>query len=372
MTLHTGSPPVAVPSAASTGGSLAGLREAFARVPGYLNAATLGLPAAATVSALQASMADWQAGRCSPVVFDGAVSRSREAYARLVHTAPGRVAVGSQTSVFVGLVAAALPRGAEVVTVEGDFASVVFPFLVQADRGVTVRQVPLEALADAIRPGTALVAYSLVQSADGRVADAPAVRAAARRVGALTLCDVTQAAGWLPVHAEDDDVTVCSAYKWLSAPRGTAFMTVGAGARELLRPIHAGWYAGESVWDSTYGPDMTLASDARRFDVSPAWFAWVGTAPALELFAAADIEAVHAHDVALANGLREPLGLPAADSAVVALADPEGRARAALEAAGCVVAGRAGKVRIAFHVWNDEDDVQRAVRALLPGASRSR
>jgi selenocysteine lyase/cysteine desulfurase len=300
------------------------------------------------------------------------VSRSREAYARLVHTTAGRVAVGSQTSVFVGLVAAALPDGAEVVTVEGDFSSVVFPFLVHADRGVTVRQVPLEALADEVRPGTSLVAYSLVQSADGRVADAPAVRAAARSAGALTLCDVTQAAGWLPVHAEEDDITVCSAYKWLSAPRGTAFLTVSPEAREALRPIHAGWYAGESVWDSTYGPEMTLAADARRFDVSPAWFAWVGTAPALELFAAADIAAVQAHDVALANGLREALGLPASNSAVVAFADPDGRARVALESAGCVVAGRAGKVRIAFHVWNGGEDVERAVRALRAGTRQGR
>jgi selenocysteine lyase/cysteine desulfurase len=340
------------------------LRDSFTPVPGYLNAATLGLPTHGTVAAVRSTLEEWQAGRCRPLDFDTAVTRSRRAYARLVHTGAERVAVGSQTSVFAGLVASALPDGADVVTVEGDFTSLVFPFLVHADRGVTVRQVPLEALADAVRPGTALVAYSLVQSADGRVADAGAVRGAARAAGALTLADVTQAAGWLPVHADEDDLTVCSAYKWLCAPRGTAFLTVGPRVAERLRPIHAGWYAGESVWESTYGPDMTLAGDARRFDVSPAWFAWAGTAPAVEAFAAADVEAVHRHDVALADGLREALDLPPGGSAVVALPDGHGEARAALEAAGCVVAGRAGKVRIAFHVWNDEDDVQRAATAL--------
>jgi selenocysteine lyase/cysteine desulfurase len=208
------------------------------------------------------------------------------------------------------------------------------------------------------------VAYSLVQSADGRLADAAAVRAAAAAVGARTLCDLTQAAGWLPVDAAADDVTVCAAYKWLCAPRGTAFLTVGPEAAAQLRPLHAGWYAGEEVWASTYGPAMTLACDARRFDVSPAWSMWVGTATALEAFAGADVEDVRRHDVGLADALRDALDLPPADSAMVAMRDPDGVAAAALAGAGCTVAARAGNVRIAFHVWNDEQDVELAARAL--------
>lgn len=352
---------------------LAAVRDAFRRVPGYLNAATVGLPSLATADALTATLQTWQAGRMDAVGFDVAVTRSRRGFARLVGTDPARVAVGSQASVSVGLVAAALPDGARVVTVHGDFTSVVFPFLVHGDRGVQVRQVPLEGLADAVAQGCDLVAFSLVQSADGRIADAEAVRTAAAAVGALTLCDLTQAAGWLPVRADDWDLTVCSAYKWLACPRGAAFSTVGDHVTDRLRPLHAGWYAGESVWESTYGPGMTLARDARRYDVSPAWFAWAGAAPALELFADADIAAVHRHDVALADGLLARLGLPARGSAVVALPDADGGARAALEAAGCSVAGRAGKVRIAFHVWNDDTDADRAataLRALHPASWR--
>jgi len=352
------------PAIAADASPLAALQAGFRRVPGYLNAATAGLPSLATADALTATLQSWQAGRMDAGDFDTAVTRSRRAFARLTGTDPARVAVGSQASVSVGLVAAALPDGARVVTVLGDFTSVVFPFLGHADRGVQVRQVPLEGLAGAVAEGCDLVAFSLVQSADGRIADADAVRTAAAGVGALTLCDTTQAVGWLPVRADDWDLTVCSAYKWLSCPRGAAFSTVGTHVGGRLRPLHAGWYAGESIWESTYGPGMTLAADARRFDVSPAWFAWAGAAPVLEMFADADIAAVHRHDVALADGLLARLGLPARGSAVVALPDPDGGARAALESAGCTVAGRAGKVRIAFHVWNDDGDVDRAALAL--------
>ena len=44
-------------------------------------------------------------------------------------------------------------------------------------------------------------------------------------------------------------------------------------------------------------------ADARRFDLSPAWLSWVGAAPALALLEEVGVEAIHAHDV----GLAEPL-----------------------------------------------------------------
>jgi len=340
------------------------VRSLFPRVPGYLNAATLGLPTLAGRRALLDAVEDWTSGKAQPLDFDRAVERSRTAYARLVAVPPERVAVGPQVSVLVALVAAALPDGAEVLTYSGEFASVIFPFLVQADRGISVRQVPLAALADEVGERTACVAFSLVQSATGEFADARAIREATSRVGALTLCDTTQAAGWTPVRAGEFDLTVCGAYKWLCSPRGTAFLTVRPETADALRPIHAGWYAGESVWDSVYGPDMQLAASARRFDISPAWLAWVGTAPAVELFADLDHAGVQAQVGALADRLRTALGLEPAGRAIVSMPDPGGTARRKLEAVGCSVAGRAGLVRLSFHVWNDEDDVDRAVRAL--------
>ncbi len=339
-------------------------RACFAPVPGYLNAATLGLPSRETLTALREELDQWQAGLSMASRYDAAVERCRRAYASLVASPVQDVAVGAQVSPLVALVAAGLPDGADVLTIEDDFASVVFPFLVHRDRGVRVRQVPLPALAEEVRPQTSVVAFSIVQSADGVVVDAPAVREAAAAVGATTVCDLTQAAGWLPVRSGDFDVTVCAAYKWLCAPRGTAFLTAGPHVRDRLRPLHAGWYAGESVWDSVYGPQMVLASSARRFDVSPAWFAWVGAAPVLEMFAQLDVREVKDHDARLADLLRVALGLEAAGRSMVSLPDPDGRRRALLEESGCSVAGRAGKVRMSFHLWNDESDVDRAAHAL--------
>lgn len=349
---------------ASAGTDVSTVRAAFDRVPGYLDAASLGLPPREVSAAITTALADWAAGRARPAGYDQAVTESRTLYARLVGVPVEQVAVGSQVSVFAGLVAASLPDGAEVVCVEGDFSSMVFPFLVHADRGVRVRHVPLEGLADAVDDATTLVAYSLVQSACGSLVDDDAVLESARRCGALTFCDLTQAAGWMPVDAGRYDLSVTSAYKWLCAPRGSAFLTVTPSVAATMRALHAGWYAGADVWGSCYGPSMALADDARRFDVSPAWLSWVGTAPALRLFASADLDAVRGWGSGLADALRSRLGDPAAGRPVVSLPDADGQRLAALEQAGLVVAGRAGKVRIAFHLWNDTDDVERAAAAL--------
>ena len=245
-------------------------RASFRGGRGYLAACTLGLPTTGTVSALRADLDTWAGGSASASGYGTVVERVRAAYARFVSVPVGRVAIGSQASVLAELVAASVPDGAEVLCVDGDFSSMVFPFLNQAHRGVTVRHVPLSDLAAAITDTTWLVAFSLVQSATGAVADAVAIAQAARVHDCFTLCDTTQATGWMPVDAGDFDATICHAYKWLCAPRGVAFLTVAERFGALIRPVQAGWYAGHDPWASCYGPGMLLAADARRFDVSPA------------------------------------------------------------------------------------------------------
>jgi len=109
---------------------------------------------------------------------------------------------------------------------------------------------------------------------------------------------------------------------------------------------------------------MHLADDARRFDVSPAWLSWVGTAAALRLFSELDMTEVRDHNTGLANRLRAELGKEPANRAVVSLPDPDGSRMARLHAAGVAAAARAGRIRIAFHLWNDLDDVKLVLEAL--------
>ncbi len=344
--------------------SIADARAHFTAGPRYLAACTQGLPLRETVAATRDDLDTWERGETQPALYDITVASARSSFAEIVGVQPSRVAIGSQVSVLASVVAAAAPDGAEIVCVDGDFSSIVFPFVVQAHRGVTVRHVPLGALAEAIGPSTWLVAFSLVQSATGEIADVDAVLAAARTNGAFTFCDATQAAGWYPVDASRFDVLACSAYKWLCAPRGSAFLYVGASLDPVLRPIQAGWYAGDDPWKSCYGPGMPLAADARRFDVSPAWPVWPGTAASLDVFRRLDLGAVHAHASGLGDALCDRLGIEAKGQAIVTWHDAHGRDLASLTAAGIRASGRAGRARVAFHLWNTLDDVDAVVSAL--------
>uniref|UniRef100_UPI001F19A50A aminotransferase class V-fold PLP-dependent enzyme n=1 Tax=Streptomyces sp. NRRL B-24085 TaxID=1709476 RepID=UPI001F19A50A len=244
------------------------VRAEFAPKNTFLNTASSGLLPARTVTALQEAALIRAEGRPLDPLFED-VEAARAAFAGLAGVPVTRVAAGASVSTHSGLVAASLPPGAEVLTAEDDFTSVVNPFHTRGD--LKVRAVPLERLADSVRPGTALVAVSAAQSADGRIADLPALREAAQARGARTYVDFSQAAGWLPVDAESYDYTVATTFKWLLGPHGAAFLVVPEDFGDL-RPVLAGWVAGENPWDSCYGPVAELAHSARRFDVSPALF----------------------------------------------------------------------------------------------------
>ncbi len=306
------------------------LRSHWSPVPGYLDAASMGLPPRVVLDAMTADLNRWRLGDAYPVDYDAVVQRAREAFARVVTVAAERVAVGPQVSVLVGLVAASVPHGARVVVPTGEFTSVTYPFLVHDDRDVIVEHVPLAGLADAVRPGVDVVAFSLAQSADGTVADADAILAAAADTGTIVVADLTQAVGWLPVDASRFDATVTGAYKWLCAPRGSAFLTVApqvarapaADVRGLVRGgerVGLGLRAGD-------GPGHRRPAVRHLAGVARVG----GYRPAVELFAGwlddpATAAVVTGHGARLADRVREALDLPAAGRPVVALPDPEGR-----------------------------------------------
>jgi selenocysteine lyase/cysteine desulfurase len=253
-----------------------------------------------------------------------------------------------------------------VVVPEIEFTSTLFPFLVQERLGrCTVRLVPADRIAEAIDANTDVVAFSAVQMSNGELADLDGIAAAAQAHGVTTIVDATQAVGWLPLDATRFDAVACAAYKWLMSPRGTAFMYLRRELLGAIAPVTASWYGGEDVHASYFGPPLRLAESARRLDTSPAWFSWVGTRPALELLGQIGIEAVHAHDLELANRFRAGLGLPAGDSAIVSIDAQDAGAR--LARAGVMAATRGGRLRTSWHVYNTDEDVDRVLELLGAG-----
>src|SRR5262249_43205619 len=139
------------------------VRALFHPAPGtiYLDTATYGLPPQPTVDAVAHALAIWQAGTADWVAdWDAPADETRGLFGSLIRAPAERVARIPQASVGTGLVAASLRAGDVVVVPDDEFTSTLFPLLVAERRGVTVRQVPLERLVDAVVPGVTLVAAS--------------------------------------------------------------------------------------------------------------------------------------------------------------------------------------------------------------------
>ena len=107
---------------------------------------------------------------------------------------------------------------------------------------------------------------------------------------------------------------------------------------------------------------LRLADSARRFDASPAWFSVLDAGLTLPWLASLDSAAVGAHTVGLANRARTELGLPQQHSAIVSI--PIADAGDKLLTAGIRASTRAGAMRVGFHLYNTENDLDRLLDAL--------
>jgi selenocysteine lyase/cysteine desulfurase len=151
-------------------------------------------------------------------------------------------------------------------------------------------------------------------------------------------------------------------------------MYLSPAARERYRPVAMGYRSARRPHETYYGVEMDLSHTASRFDSSLSWISMVGDREGLQLPNAVGIDVIEAHNLRLAHRFRsgaEELAIatesfPEAERSPVvslAIADPDS-AIARLAAAGVVAARRANGVRFSFHVFNNEADVDRALKAL--------
>lgn len=352
--------------------ALAGIRAQFQPGEGitYLDTATYGLPPHATVEALQRAILAWQAGTGDWMNdWDEPTDSAPRDFAELIGAPPDTIATIPAASVGTGLVAGMLGPGDEVVVPVDEFTSTMFPLLVAKNRGTVIHEVPLEAVASSIGASTTLVALSLVQMQTGRVADLAGILSAAERHGARVMLDGTQGIPFVALEPFIDrvDYLVCSGYKHLLSPRGTAYFYVRRDRWDELEPRNANWRSADLPYGRYFGGPLTLAADARRFDVSRAWFPWVGAMTSLALIAewrkAGAFEVVRT----LAEGLAARLGVPWCGGSLVCAPLEDGDvARAVLAAAGIRASVRGTAIRFAVHVYNTEADLDRAAAAIAP------
>lgn len=336
----------------------------------YLDTATYGLPPLPTVEVMGRALAGWQAGTANWIEdWDQPSDRCRGDFAHLIGTEAANIAFIPAASVGAGVVAVSLRKGDEVVVPVDEFTSTLYPMLVAARRGTKVREVPFEALAESIRRGTRLVAFSLVQMQTGKTADLAAICERAADVGAEVFVDATQAVPFVPMAdlLPRIDYLVCAGYKHLLSPRGTAYFYVRPDRWDGLEAHNANWRAADQPFNRYFGGPLSLSATAARFDVSRAWLPWLGASESMRLLASWRTSGLFEGVRALADRLAAGTNCPTPGSSLVCVPiEGAERARESLREAGIKASVRGTSIRFSPHVYNTEADIDRAIEAITP------
>ena len=164
------------------------------------------------------------------------------------------------------------------------------------------------------------------------------------------------------------DYLVCSGYKHLLSPRGTGYLYVRRDHWDELEPRNANWRAADRPYVRYFGGPLTLAPDARRFDVSRGWFAWIGATQSLRLLAEwQPTGRVRGGSRAWQRAWPTVWACPGTAARSSAPSSTTARRlAAACLAAGVKASVRGTAVRFSVHVYNTEADLDRAAEAIAP------
>jgi cysteine desulfurase / selenocysteine lyase len=320
-------------------------------------------------------------------VFEG----TRASAAKLIGAQPDHVAITASATLALGQIAWFLRpgRGENIVSVDLEFPSSTYPWLrIAEETGAEVRLaqrredpggLSIEDVAALVDQRTKVVCVSHVQYATGHRFHAAELAELAHAHDALLVLDASQSVGALPidVRADDVDFLVATSYKWLCSSFGAAVCYVRPELLGEFRPPIVGWRSA-AVPYALDAVEMELPPSARKLEFSTSGYgAGIALGAAIEYLLAVGLDRVLAHDLALAARLRQ--GLEDLDAEVLTPREDDRRigivtarfpgkdgeaVAARLNERGIVVSPRFGSTRFSVHVFNHEDDVDRALEAL--------
>jgi selenocysteine lyase/cysteine desulfurase len=285
-------------------------------------------------------------------------------------------------------------RGDNVVMPAGEFPSNVYPWLHLQDRGVEVRQVPLnghrvclDRIARACDQRTRIVTASWVGYASGYRLDPKALAQVAHDAGALFFLDAIQGLGVFPLDVEDAKVDFLAAdgHKWMCGPEGAGVFYVRKEHLARIRAINVGWNSVAQGNDYTR-VELNIRDATSRYESGSQNLAgFIGLLGALETLqqfglgpreSALEARVLDVSDH-LCQRLRDIGATVHSDrsdrpsSSGIVLFEMPGvdsmQMKTALYKRGVVVSCRAGKLRAACHAYNNKDDVERLVNGLQTG-----
>lgn len=362
----------------------------------YVNSCSQGALSRDVEDAVQQYLTTWREQGSPWEQWVEVCERLRAEFAALIGALPDEVALVPSASSAFGAIATALAYGdrPEVVIGSYEFPTTAHAWLAQQPRGAQVRWVePLDGdtltaddYAEAIGARTAIVPVTHVCYRNGCRLDVARIARVCHERGALVCLDDYQSTGThaADVRALDVDFMVTGALKYLLGPSGIAFLYVRQALIDRLSPLVTGWF----------GRAQPFAFDATRLDWSPSARRFEGGSPpvvnayaslaGLRLLRTLEkgdgyiysaFGRVEAHvgrltDRLMAGCLERGFRVltpaePARRGALVVIETPDASSLVTRLAAHQVIASARGNgLRVSFHAYNSEGDVDSVLAAL--------
>ena len=357
----------------------------------YLNHAAVSPPPTTTIQAVEAQLRDvHENGSLNFHSWLAVKERARELLAQLLGARSEQVAFVRNTSDALSTVANGLTwkKGDNIVTFRREFPSNIYPWLRLRDAfGVEVRmceevegRVDLDELERMIDDHTRVVAISHVQFASGFRTDLERLGRVTRQRDALFVVDVIQALGVVPLNVEAEfvDVAAGAGHKWLLGPEGVGYLYLSDRARERIEPTLVGWV-------SVPNPEDYLNHEQGWNRSALAWETGTGPAALIHGFKAS-LDLLHQYGpVRIASYLEEltdylcdrvqtkPYEIASSRAAgeksqIVCIRHRDGMSAMALYAhlkqQNIITAPRGDRLRIAPHLYNTREEIDRLIESL--------
>jgi selenocysteine lyase/cysteine desulfurase len=316
------------------------------------------------------------------------VFETRRLAAELIGAELDEIALVPNTTAGINIVAEGLDwrAGDNVVTLDDEFPSNLYPWMHLAGRGVETRLAPThdgrvdyKELDDRCDGRTRVITVSWVGYANGCRRNLAAIGEVAARHGALLFVDAIQGLGAFPLNVRDAPIDFLAAdgHKWLLGPEGAGLAYIRRDRLPLLRATGVGWNSVVQGSDFSH-IDLKLRPNAARYEGgSQNMGGMIGMGASVALLLSLGIENVAATVLDITDHACAELAkigarvvsprdgdersgivsfeLPGVDVAAVR--------RRCLER-GVALAYRAGRVRISPHAYNDEADIATFIKAL--------
>ncbi|QQS36760.1 MAG: aminotransferase class V-fold PLP-dependent enzyme [Ignavibacteriales bacterium] len=184
----------------------------------------------------------------------------KQGIAAMINSNPDRIAFTDSTTNGLNYLAQGLclKKGDRIILNDIEFPANVYPFMNLQNEGVEIDFVKssngivtAEDVINSIKPGTKLVAISMVQFLSGFRVDLEKIGKVCREKGIIFSVDAIQGLGALRLDIVKDkiDFISCGTQKWMLGLQGLAFIYISKELQERINPKYVGWLGVQDAWN---------------------------------------------------------------------------------------------------------------------------